>query len=87
MDGAAAQCQAGIGNDQIGIDALLGAQPVARRAGAERIVEGKQPRLDLRDGEAGDRAGEFLRKHQPLRLALLVRPVGQFGNGDAVGDR
>ena len=33
-------------------------EAVALRAGPEGRVEGEQPRLDLLDGEAGDRAGE-----------------------------
>ena len=60
------------------------------------IVEGKQPRLDLRNGEAGDRAGEFFRKQHALMRTICWRPpvrffrprlVGEFGNGDAVGER
>ncbi len=55
-------------------------------AGAEGIVEGEQARLDFRDRETGNRAGEFFGKHQPAWLALVVFLIGQFGNGDAVGD-
>ena len=49
-----------VGDDQLRIEQLLLAEPVAARAGALRRVEAEQPRLDLGDGEAGDRAGEFL---------------------------
>src|SRR3546814_9462036 len=35
------------------------------RAGAERVVEGKQPRLDLVDREAGDGAGEARGEDRP----------------------
>ena len=49
-----------VGDDQLGIEQLLLAEPVAARAGALRRVEAEQARLDLGDGEAGDRAGEFL---------------------------
>ncbi|HVH04188.1 MAG TPA: hypothetical protein VM891_14810, partial [Amaricoccus sp.] len=38
------------------IEEQLDSQPVAGRAGPERRVEREQPRLDLRDGEAGDGA-------------------------------
>ena len=51
----------------------LGAEPVADRAGAERVVEREQPRLDLVDGEAGDRAGEFAEK-MSARVRLVLRP-------------
>ena len=69
-----------VGDDQLGIDVLLDAEAAAFRAGAERVVEREQPRLDLRNGEARDRAGEFLREDQPLGglVALLVR----LGAGD-----
>ena len=63
-----------VGDHEVGVDVLLDAEAAAFRAGAERIVEREQPRLDLGDGEAGDRAGEFLREDQPLGglVALLV---------------
>src|ERR1700686_3274150 len=51
---------------------LLDAEPAAGRAGAVGIVEGEQPRLDFRNGEAGDRTGEFFREQNPLRSALVV---------------
>ena len=41
-------------------------EAVAGRAGAERVVEREQPRLDLGDGEARDRAGELLREDDAL---------------------
>jgi hypothetical protein len=66
--GAAAQRPVLVGNDQIGIDVLLDAEPAAFRTGAERIVEREQPRLDLGNGEAGNRAGEFFRKNEPARI-------------------
>ena len=51
---------------------LLDAEAAAGRAGAIGVVEGEQPRLDFGNGEAGDRAGEFLREQNPLRAALVV---------------
>ena len=71
-DRAFAQRALLVGNDQVGIDMLLDAEPAAFRAGAERIVEREQPRLDLGNGEAGHRAGEFLREDEALGPALVV---------------
>ena len=57
-------------------------QSVAFRTGPERRIEGKQARLDLGDGEARHRAGEFFGEGDPLRLAILGRSLQ---NGDAIG--
>ena len=61
----------------------LAAQPVAFLAGAVGAVEGKRPRLQLRNAGAALRARQFLRV-QPL-LAVDHRhqhqPVGQLGRG------
>src|SRR5439155_17306175 len=59
-------------HDEIGMDVLLDPEAAASRAGAERIVERKQPRLDLGNREAGDRAGEFLREDDALRPAVVM---------------
>ena len=59
-------------HDQVGVEGELRAQAVADRAGAVGVVEREQPRLDLADREAGDRAGELLGEQQPLRLVLAV---------------
>ena len=56
------------------------------RAGAERIVEGEQARLNFRDREAGDGAGEFRREDDPLWGAGFIRLVGVFKDRDAVGE-
>src|SRR4249919_3425347 len=71
-DGTLAQRGVAVGDDEIGVDMRLDAEAAAFRAGAERIVEREQPRLDLRDGEAGHRTGEFLREHQTLGATLVV---------------
>ncbi len=55
---------------------LLDAEAAAGRAGAIGIVEREQPRLDFRNCEAGNRAGEFLREQNPLRPALVVDLCG-----------
>ena len=67
-------------DDQLGIEIHLGAEPVAGRAGAVRVVEREQPRLDLVDGEARHRAGELGREDGALAA------VGVLGDGDAVGE-
>ncbi len=67
-------------HDQRRVKESLDPETVASRAGAVRAVEAEQPRLDLLDREAGDRAGEAAGKHGP-RLAL-----GRLGVGDAVGE-
>ena len=72
-----------VGHDELGVDRLLGAEPVAVRAGAEGIVEGEEPRLDLGDGEAGDGAGEFFREDDAL-VRLVLRLVGGAA-GDLIG--
>ena len=100
-DRAAAQGLVLVGNDEIGVDMLLDAEPAAGRTGAERIVEREQPRLDLGNGEARDRAGELFREDQALRPALVMDlgrflsgrltlrsgagRVGEFHHGQAVG--
>src|SRR3546814_5317689 len=48
-----------VGDDELGVEQQLLAKAVAGGAGALRSVEAEQARLDLGDGEAGDRAGEF----------------------------
>ena len=94
-DRAALQRAVAVRDHQLGIDVLLDAEAAAFRAGAERVVEREQPRLDLRNGEAGHRAGEFLREDQPLGglVALLVglgacdrAAVRHLGDREAVGE-
>ena len=73
------QAAAVVVDHQIGVEIQLGAEPVAGRAGAERVVERKEPRLDLGDREARHRAGKFRREDR-----LLAR-IGVLGQCDAVG--
>ena len=84
-DGALAQRRLRIGDHQLRIDLLLGAQPATGGAGAEGIVEGEEPWLHLGDREAGHRAGEFRGEDDALGLALGILLVGVFHDGDAVG--
>ena len=85
-DRTLAQGELRIGDNQLGIDGLLDTETAAMRAGAKRIVEGEQARLDFGDGEAGHRAGEFGRKDNPLGRAVFVLLIGVFGNCYAVGE-
>src|SRR5205085_11321126 len=57
---APTQAQVLVVNDEVLVDMLLYAEAAAGWTRAVWIVEGEQPRLDFRDGEAGYRAGEFL---------------------------
>ena len=75
-DRALAQGHLLVGDDEILVDMLLDAEAAAGRAGAIGVVEGKEPGLDLGDGEAGDRAGEFFREQDSLRAALVVDLCG-----------
>ena len=93
-DGALLQRGVAVGDHQIGVDVLLDAEPAAFRTGAERIVEREQPRLDFRQREAGDGAGEFLREDQPLGIGVAAAVgggagslcVGELDHGEAVGE-
>src|SRR5262249_23284606 len=71
--GPAAQLAVLDRKDEAGNDVLPYADPAAFRASAERIVERKQPRLDFGNGEAGNRAGEFLRKDEAARIGGSCR--------------
>ena len=78
---AVVQAQRRVRHDQSGIELGLDAEAVAGRAGAERVVEGEQPRLDLVDGEAGDRAGEPGREGRAFAAVGVLdeqQPVRQF---------
>ena len=81
---------------------LLDAETAAGGAGAVGVVEREQPRLDLGDREAGNRAGELFREQNPFRPALVVdlcgllvglllfrrtrRRVGVFDHREAFGE-
>ena len=90
-DRALAQGQLLVGDDQVLVDMLLDAEAAAGRAGAIGVVEREQPRLDLGNGEAGDRAGEFLREQDALGAALVVDfcglLVGFFSSAGCSGSR
>ncbi len=71
---------------QVRVEGQLHPQAVAGRTGPGRGVEGEQPRLDLGDGEAGNRAGELLGEQQPPGRVLALGHVGVLPDGDAVGE-
>src|SRR4029079_14028507 len=71
-DGTLAQGRVAVGDHKIRIDMLLKPEAAAFRAGTERIVERKQPRLDFRKREARDRAGEFLGEDQALGIGVAA---------------
>src|SRR6516165_7463874 len=79
-DGALGEAPPGVVHDEIGVDIELGPEPVAGGASAERVVEREQPRLDLRDRKAGDRAGKFRGEDR------LLAGIGVFGDRDAIGE-
>ena len=59
-----------VGDDQLGVDHPLEAEPVAALAGAVGRVEGEDPRLQLGDRGAALEAGELLGEEQRLALAV-----------------
>ncbi len=71
--------EAGIGNEQVGIDLLLRAEAGAARAGAVRRVEGEDARLELGKPDAVLGTGEALRERQRLAVDDVDghEPVGQ----------
>ena len=86
---AFAQAQPAHRHHQIRVKEQLVTQPIARRTGAEGVVEREQPGLDLVDGKAADRTGKLGGKGRPLLgLGILDdrQPVGQLERGlKAVG--
>ena len=92
-DGAFGEGQLRVRDDQFLIHLQLGADAAARAAGAERVVEGEGPRLDLVDGEgvlvgAGQVFGEC---PDPVRIfGVKVHEFGQdpsFGQAQCRFDR
>ena len=69
-----------IGDEQVGVDLLLGAEARAARTGAVRRVEGEDARLELRQRDAVLGAGEALGEGQ---LLLLVE---QVDDDEALGE-
>jgi hypothetical protein len=73
---AFAEAEPVVRHDEQRVAILLRAETVARRAGAERVVEREQARLDLLDREAGHGTGELGREQRALAAVRVL------GNGD-----
>ena len=93
LDGAFLDRQLLVRDDQVRVEEHLGADAVAGRAGAGRVVEREQPRRDLRVADAAGRAGELLGEEQVVSLERrdLDDAVGQLGRqldriGQALAD-
>ena len=80
------QREDGVRHHEVGLERQRRPEPVAGRAGAERVVEREQPRLDLGDREAGNGAGELRGEDHALRAAVGFGLAGIFRDGDAVGE-
>ena len=79
-----------VGDHQVGVDLLREPEAVARRAGAVRVVEGEDARLDLRQRDAAVDAGELLAEGELAAVAgelHVHEAVGEGGGGlDGVGE-
>ena len=73
----------GVGDDQVGVDLELGAQPVAGRAGPVGRVEREVAGRGLLEGEPAERARQVLGERDELLGAVLADDADL---GDAVGE-
>ncbi len=85
-DRAAGQRQLAVLHHAVGIEILLYAQSVAGRAGARRVIERKETRLQLAHAVAADRAGEVGGEEQLFRVRVVHigddrRPAGEIQRG------
>ena len=71
-DRAVGDAQARVGNDQVGVEVLLHAESVAFLAGADRIVEGKEPGFEFDDAVAALGTGETRREHEVFAVDVVV---------------
>ena len=71
-----------VGDEQVGVDLLLRAEPGAARAGAVRRVEGEDARLELRQADAVLGAGEALRVER--RLAVSTTSIATSPSASAI---
>ncbi len=85
LKGALLERERRVGDDQLGVDHPLEAEPVAALAGAVRRVEGEDPRLQLGDRGAAAEAGELLGEDQVR--ALLVDQIDFDEAGGEPGRR
>ncbi len=89
-DRALADRQRRVGDDELGVDLHLRAQPGAARAGAVGSVEREDPRLELDQAGPVDRAGELLREGEHPAAgagAAGIRFVDQLDLDQPVGER
>src|SRR3569833_1118052 len=70
-DRAAREAQVAVDHNARGVEELFHAESVAGRAGAGRIVERKQARLELGEAVAADRAGEFGGEDELFALGIV----------------
>src|SRR6185436_16757743 len=82
-DGAARERKTRVHDDAGRVEELLQPEAAARAARAVRVVEGKEPRLELGQAVAADRACEPVRELQRLTLRLVV----EREPGSALGER
>jgi hypothetical protein len=76
---AASQRERRVGDHSLRVEKLNDAQPIAFRAGAHRIVEGKEPRLQLLQGIRTNRAGELGGEHVRFATVHFQRNGSAFG--------
>ena len=79
LDRARGQRQVGEGDDALGIEEFDMAQAIAFRAGAHRVVEGEQARLQFLQRIAADGAGEL------VGIQVFLAAVHFQRNGAAIG--
>src|ERR1700722_19047428 len=60
-----------VGDDLVRIEEILRPQPVTGRTGADRTVEGEQPRLEFAQGIIADRTGELIGEHEFCSLRVV----------------
>ena len=85
-DRAARERQIGMRDDALRVEELHRAQAVAARAGAHRIVEGEQARLELGQRVVAHRAGELARR-RGARFRNRFRPRRPCRRRDAARSR
>ena len=85
-DRALADRERVVGDDEVLVEHQFLAEAVARRASALRRVEREQARLDLGDGEAGDRAGEFLGEGDAAKRCVVLQNAPLRGFLERFGD-
>ena len=84
-DGAVLQRQVGIGDDELGVDLVAGAEPVAGRAGAVRRVEREVARRQVLEAHPAGGAGEVLAEGERVLRGGLTVAGDDHDLGHAVG--